>query len=494
MMISSLVALVAAWVGAGPASTPHDLRPRLQVGQELVYDGTIQETRGSDGGQAESTRRLTVRALVLQKSAKGVADVGVLTVHKEKELVAVSRPTELDDAIAIRMDKVQVDPTGHARWLPSGAEIAPPVDADMISEMGFFIEMPTDPKKVGEKWVFEREGQPSIRAEVLGVETVIGARCVVVGMDQESPNWANEEINLLAWKITTKLLFDPKTQSVCRIEREVATRSPSAPLDRHVRKVMLEQGTNVRFHGNVLQNQIEDFETAYQAQQDLDAALALDDANRARKLHSMQHDLKFAMQRLYSTPYRPIIEKMHERAVDAEKWETAQEKRPVPVLGGPKEVRVGQRAPHFLLHDVASGQSISLKTVRGESVVMVFVDPTSDLSLDALRTTLAAVAKEKRAVKVFAVGTRIDPEMAAELHQKVAGDYVVCKGGATDSSYGVKGVPHVVCVDSQGILRVNQKGFGPEVFATLVQNLSALPATNIAQQKPEKEIKRSFRR
>jgi hypothetical protein len=197
------------------------------------------------------------------------------------------------------------------------------------------------------------------------------------------------------------------------------------------------------------------------------------------------------MQRLYSTPYRPIIEKMHERAVDAEKWETAQDKRAVPVLGGQREVRIGQRAPHFLLKEVKSGESVSLKTVRGQAFVMVFVDPTSDLSLDALRTTLSAVAKEKRPVKVYAVASKIDPELAAELRQKVEGDYVICKGRATDSSYGVKGVPHVVCVDPQGILRVNQKGFGPEVYATLVQNLSQLPAANLAQ---EKEPRRSFRR
>jgi hypothetical protein len=483
--------LFATWVGAAPASTPHDLTPRLQVGQELVFDGTIQETRASDGGKAESARRISVRALVLQKSAKGVADVGVVTIHKEKEAINISAPTKLDDAIAVRLDKVQVDSKGHARWIPSGAEIAPPVDLDMISELGFFLEMPDEPKKVGDKWVFEREGQPAVRAELLGVETILANRCVAIRVDQESANWTNDDINLPAWKITSRILFDPKTQSICRLEREVATREPAAPLDQHIRKLMLEQATNVRFHGTVLQNQIEDFETAYQAQHDLDAALALDDTTRARKLHSMQHDLKFAMQRLYSSPYRPIIEKMHERAVDAEKWATVEEKRPVPVLGGPREVRIGQRAPHFLLHEVQSGAKVSLKSVRGQSVIMVFVDPSSDLSLDALRTTLTAVAKEKRPAKVFAVGNRIDSEAAADLHQKVPGDYVVCTGGATDSSYGVRGVPHVVCVDGQGILRVNQKGFGPEVYSTLVQNLSVLPAANVAD---EKVTKKSFRR
>ncbi len=491
MLISSFVAILSTLLNAGPLTTAHELSPRLQVGQELVYDGTIQETRRSEGGQAESSRRVTVRALVIQKSAKGTADVGVLTVHKEREIAQVSKPTELQDALAVRLDKIQVDADGHARWIPSGAEIAPPVDPSMVSELSPFVEMPTDPVKVGDKWVMNREGQPAIRAEFLGIETVIGAKCAAIKLDQESQNWASEEINIPAWKITTKLLFDPKTQSVCRVEREVVTRDPSAPLDQHVRKVTLEQATNVRFHGNVLQNQIEDFETAYTAQRDLDSALALDDATRSRKLHAMQHDLKFAMQRLYSTPYRPIIEKMHERAVDAEKWEAAQDKRAVPVLGGQREVRIGQRAPHFLLKEVKSGESVSLKTVRGQAFVMVFVDPTSDLSLDALRTTLSAVAKEKRPVKVYAVASKIDPELAAELRQKVEGDYVICKGGATDSSYGVKGVPHVVCVDPQGILRVNQKGFGPEVYATLVQNLSQLPAANLAQ---EKEPRRSFRR
>jgi hypothetical protein len=484
--------MVSVFIGAGPTSTPHDLTPRLQVGQELVYDGTIQETCRSDGGQAESSRRVTVRALVLQKSAKGIADVGVLTVHKEREIVAVSRPTELQDALAVKLDKIQVDQEGHARWMPSGAEIAPSVDPGMISELSPFAQMPQDPVKVGDKWVLDRSGQPAIRAEVLGVESVIGSRCVSIRLDQESQNWMNEEIQIPAWKITTKLLFDPKTQSVHRIEKEIVTREPSAPLDQRVRTVVLEQATNVRFHGNVLQNQIEDFETAFKAQQDLDAALALDDTSRVRKLHSMQHELKFAMQRLYSTPYRPIIERMHERAVDAEKWEMAQEKQGSTVLRGSREVRVGQKAPHFVLKDITSGESISAKSLRGQAVVMVFVDPKSELSIDALRTTLQAVAKEKRSVKVLAVARGIDPETAAELRQKVAGEYVVCKGGATDASYGVQGVPHVVCLDAQGLLRVNQKGFGPEVYTTLVQNFSQLPTANVAQQ--EKEPKRSYRR
>lgn len=477
------IALTAGGVqAASPTSAAWDLRPRYQVGQELVYEGRIQDVQEIEGVRSESERRLCVRALVMEKSAKGYTDLGCYTVHKLPEIRADQKPNDLEDAIDVHFDLVQVGPDGHARWAGSGAEIAPPTEPATIAEFGYLLPAPDQPVRVGDKWVMKRTGQTNTRYTVEGVESIIGARCVVIAFDQESHNWTNEDISLGAWHLTGKVWFDTQSQSIVKLERELHTRDPAAPLARNVRRVVYEQTSAIKFHGSVLQDQIADFRDALAAQDQLQQALNLSDATRERMLLAVRQDLKEAMQKMHATSYRPAIERMYKMAEAAPSVAETQGTGRAPVLTGRREARLGQRAPHFVFKTTRDGEKISRTSMRGQSLLMVFVDPNSELSREALRTALAASegsAPDK--LRMLVVCPKADSEAEAILRHAVPGDYEVCSGASVD--FGVRGTPHVVFIDSAGILRMNQYGFGPEVHRELAESLSKVSAANIADQK-----------
>jgi hypothetical protein len=449
-----------------------------------VYEGWIRDSALShaEGVQADSKRRIYLRALVLDKSAQGTVEVGNYTVIKDGEAKEVSRSSEVGDAQFVHFDLVRVDDKGSPQWGANGAVILPATDDSLVAELGYLVEMPPQKVKQGEEWIVRPEGAPAVTYRVLGSDGVTGIRCIAVQTEQATQNWSAEQITLPAWRISTKLWFDPKSQTMVKVDRTLERREPDAPGQIRTRQVTYEQSTNVKYHGTIMQNQHEDFRTAIKAQEDLERALARTDATSDRLLLAVRQDLKFAMQRLYSTPYRPAIERMYKAAESA--GDDIEEKEESAVLGRPREARVGLPAPSIVLRSASTGEKLTRKQLHGSVCVMVFIDPASELSLEALRTALRAVdSAGDQAVRVLAVSPTLTKEGEASLRQRVPGTYEICIGPGADSAYGMKGRPHVVVTDSVGVLRVNQQGFGPETYALLSRDLATIPTANVAGAK-----------
>ena len=473
-----------ATLAASPGGSAWTVRPDFQIGQELVYEGKIRDTYQGKGVSSESDRRLLVRALVLEKSASQIAKVACSTAQLESDSTSAAKLNSLTNALALRLDLLNVDDKGHARWSEDGAEIAPPTSEAMVSELGFFLDPSPKPLKINDHWVIRRAGQPPIRVTVIGPDTVTQVKCVELHVEQESQNWANAEITLPAWKIDSKVWYDDKTRSVFKVDRTVESRDPAAPEIAYTRQVTYEQVSNVKYHGTVFQNQTSDFETAYKAQKSLEKALTQEDVTRTRLLKSFRRENEPSLRTMHTTMFKSALERMLKTADAAEKFVAEADDEPAPVLVGRREARVGDRAPHFVLHSTKSGQKISKNTIKGEATVMVFIDPASELSLDALRTAVkATMSREGAPLKLLAVCTKVDEESEKALRATVPGNYEVCTGAGSDGAYGITGMPHVVFIDAGGVLRMNQKGFGPELYSSLLKDLSNLPAANVANEK-----------
>lgn len=502
-MNCTLLATMIASIAASPGVWR--LQPKFSIGQELTYEGKIREVRASADVESEAESRLTVRALVLEKSSDGSARIGCCTVRKPSD-PKVSKPNQLDDALSLSFDEVVVGPTGAATWSralggdrrsidsarksDSQAHIDTSPAAEMTStrELGFLVEFPANPLKTGEKWVIRQEGLPALACQVVGPETVMGTACVVVTLHQESQNWKNSSPASPAWCMDAKVWVEEKTRTVFKVDRTTQVRYPGAPGERVTRQATYEQATNVRYHGELFQRQVEDFRAVHDAFQRLEAARSLaSKSERDKRLAQVRRDLKLAMQRLYSTPFRPAIERLDAMAETLMNAEDAPEE-PVIVLAGRREAAVGERAPHFVVRNVSTGETISRKTTRGKPVLLVYIDPKSRLSRQTLEAAVAAARGCD--VSLYAVCTSLDEGAEAELRAQVPGEYAVCTGGG-DSAYGMQGTPHVVLIDAEGILRVNQTGYGPALEASLVEGCAALKTAAIVK---EKEKSRSFLR
>lgn len=486
----SSLAITAAITAILSASGPNgvwEIEHRFQVGQELFYEGRIHDEFAALGVSTESDRRLAVRALVLDRTAKGLATVGVYTVQRSAQASRDAKPNDLLDATAVHFAKINCSGVGHPLWSANNAEIAPPVEDSMIAELGFFLEGPDKPVRLGDKWVVRHPGQPNVACEAVRFESVTGTPCLAVEQHFESQNWSNGEISLPAWQIKQTVWFEPKAGCVFKIDRTLETRRPETVGHVQTRHTVYELATNIKYHGNVFQNMLSDFQAAHDAQLSLERALAYKDATRSRLLLATRQDLKSAMQRLFSTPYRPAIEWMNDRAEAAEKYVADAEPEDVPVLGGSRKAHVGQRAPNFVVRSTETGDKITGRTSKGQTILMVFVDPTSKLSRDALQTSLLAIAQAKPTenVRVLAVCPKSDSAAEEQLRKEVPGKYEVCSGMGTDGAYGIKHLPHVVLIDHSGVLRMNQVGFGPEVYAGLVHDLAGRAVENIANEKAD---------
>lgn len=485
--------IVTASLSASPGGSAWTVRPEFQIGQELVFEGKIRDTYKGQGVSSESDRRILVRVLTLEKSASQTAKVACSTAHLDSDTTVATKLNSLTDALALRLDLLQVDDKGNVRWFEDKAELAPPTSETMVSELGFFIEPAPKPLKINDHWVVRRGGQPPIRFTVIGPDTVTQVKCVQLHVEQESQNWANAEISLPAWKIDEMVWYDDKSHSIFKVDRTVETRDPASPEIAYSRQVTYEQVSNVKYHGTVFQNQSTDFMNAYAAQKSLEKALATqDEVSRTKLLKSFRRENEPNLRTMHTTMYRSALDRMLRTADAAEKFVAEADDEPAPSLIGRRDAVVGDRAPHFVVRSTKTGQKISKNTIKGEPTVMVFIDPASELSLDALRTAVKAkMSGENSSVKLLAVCTKIDEQEEKDLRAQVPGDYEVCTGAGSDGAYGITGMPHVVYIDHAGVLRLNQKGFGPELYASLKKDLSAMPAANIAD---EKNKSRSYRR
>lgn len=482
----AVTAFVAANVSAVPLSTSWQLQPKYLPGQEVVYDGRVHESRSINGVESVSDQRLTVRALVLEKNSRGVAKLGCCTILKRVSAVA-SKPGELDDALSIDFEIIEVEPSGLAKWKSTGIDGSPAAREAIEAELGFLVEFPEKGLKTGEKWTIRPEGEPVVAASVVGPESIIGTRCVAVRLQQESQNWANPDNLVPAWRLETNVWVDDKSKAVFQLERTYETRRPGG--ESVVRRVSYRQASNVRYHGNILQQQTSDFRTVYNAFERLRSAVALTrPAERMRELASVRRDLKAAMQQLYSTPHRAAIERIDQMAEAAESKDEMEDG--AIVLAGRREAVVGTAAPSFALRRLDTGETVTRKTTKGKSIVMVFIEPDNDLSVRALQTVLDVVGEGEGSPLVFAICEDADETHHARLRESVPGPYVLCAGQGADGAYGIDGSPHVVFIDQNGILRINQVGFGPELRTTMVKTMSASRHENIADQKD----KRSFLR
>lgn len=503
MNLIGLVAILTGTLAASPVPGAWHLHPKYAVGQELTYEGKTREVRSGANVQSESEMRLFVRALVLEKSSGGVAAIGCCTVHKVAD-PKVAKPNQLEDAVAMRFEEVNVQPSGCAvvpgplsftldarggdQPEQSARDSAVLPESMSVRELGFFVEFPNKALKAGEKWTVRPIGQPAVTCQIIGPETVIDTKCVSVAMHQESQNWNNESLSTPAWRMDAKVWVDDKTKTVFKVERTSQIRQPGSAGEHVTRTVSYEQATNIRYHGDLLQRQIDDYRTVQRAFSQLESvALVSQKADREKQLKKVRQELKLAMQRLYSTTYRPAVERLDDLAVQMAKAEEGDEE-PAIILASRREATVGEKAPHFVVRNAKTGETVSRKTTRGKPVVLVYIDPASELSMQALETAVAAVRSQPAAdLVLLAVCTSIDDATEAALKEKVPGDYTVCTGGGSDAAYGIDGTPHVVVIDPDGILRVNQMGFGPGMHKAVAESVSSMKVENIANDKDKKK-------
>jgi hypothetical protein len=460
---------------AADAGESWQLAPKFLLGQEIVYAGTITETCGAEpdagGAEVRFEQRYDMETNVLVTAADppNSWQIGGYTVIRRPDRQAGDKSGDFEDAVSIHLDAVKVNKAGKPTWL-SGAEVAVSLDGWGPSELGYLFATPSEPVKAGVTWVDRRAGQQPIYCRCVGAEPVSGTPCVKIVCVQTAQNWSEKNVATPAWQTQSDVWIDPRTGLVRRVRRVHQMRAVGEQQPSRQVIVDYKQASQLRYHGQMLQERIAEFVAAHRAQTEIEQATSLGEAQRKSKLTTVKSELAAAGAKPHATPYQPVIAEM-QRRVEKTLAQRSSETTPT-VIATRATAVVGKRAANIVARSVDNNETITLKKLAGKNAVFVLADPTSDLSIAAVQTVVATLGKQKYApVELYVVSTSSAPEAIQGLRERVPGKYTVCTGGGFDRSYGTSGVPHTIVIDAEGILRGNYVGYGPEFSAQLVSTI-----------------------
>lgn len=459
MMNGMLAAIVVGVLGAGPA--PVKLAPKLAVGQEYCYRGTMVERSGNGAARYEQPFELEASMLVLDVDAFQAAEVGCYTEVRTIDKSDRKNAKTGDGIRSSHFALLKVAPRNVATWAKTDAAIVMPTDGKPVWELGYLLELPKPTVVAGDRWTIKKDGQPNIDCRCVGMETTRGTPCVKIVCTQQTPTW-NTPGDRPDWRTECVYWVNPRDASVFRLSRTHEMRRAHETTPSRSIVVDYDQSTAMKLQGTTFQERVADFRAAQKAQVALEAAFAANDGASKARFAAVKQQLKYATSEYFATPYRSAMERMCKLAEQAEA-NPMKFRPPAPVLQT-VQAEVGQKARNFTLHCAATKESITPKKALGRPLLIVMVDPKSHLSWAALHAALGSVnAKPGTATRLVVVCKDNDKAAIDEMKERYPGNYEICTGSGFDRGYGVKGMPHTIFIDAAGILRCNHSGYGPEM-------------------------------
>jgi thiol-disulfide isomerase/thioredoxin len=142
----------------------------------------------------------------------------------------------------------------------------------------------------------------------------------------------------------------------------------------------------------------------------------------------------------------------------------------------PSGPAVGTIAPDFKVHNLVTGEDVTLNSQHGKVVILTFWAswcPPCKRELPILENAQRAVGKDK--LVVFAVSHRDKPEALAAI-KKVASNWQI--NVMTDSYdrvarlYAVSTIPHLFMIGRGGKVVANHVGYGDRTLDELVADIN----------------------
>ena len=143
-----------------------------------------------------------------------------------------------------------------------------------------------------------------------------------------------------------------------------------------------------------------------------------------------------------------------------------------PACTSSKGVLVGKPAPDFTLEDL-KGAEVSLGQLRGKVVAIVFwASWCPHCKKEVPELNRLDKELKGKGLEVLAVSFKESPEKLKPFAEKNGITYRVLldRKGAVSSTYGIVGLPSLVLVDRDGVIRFSGTGF-PEKAKRIIKEL-----------------------
>jgi peroxiredoxin len=306
---------------------------------------------------------------------------------------------------------------------------------------------------------------------------VNGSRCLKIVGVQQSEDWDRPRADRTAWQRRDTLWVGLGTGVAYHVERTIERREPARrdPTERSVTNYTLE--SQVVFPAPLLEDRGREL-LQFRALADAAAPLLREPERSGRQsIEALTARITSHMENHPATPYREAILQLKHRLEAAERGdlvpiEASEDAAPVAPIAA-----LGQPAPDFLVSDLITRDSVRLRRLLGQPILLVFFSPTSKSCPEVLRFAQDLCENTPGGMRVLGLAVSNDDKLVARQRQELKLTFPVAAGQGLRVSYGVDATPKMVLLDSAGIVQGGYVGWGPETPQLIAEELKRCPKT-----------------
>jgi len=476
--------LTSLLMGAPPAA-PIDAAPavRLEKGLETNWRGHFSEAILRPNVRAFRTYDVETWAFTVDVM-EASADVALLTsITLRPDLKALPRPASI-----VRLELCRVDPTGKMLLLPLDSLSLPPNRRKPVAlplmamgglptfETSLFIGLPTGNLRLGQTWSVPEEHRPALVYRIDGVDSVRGSRCFKVAAVQQTDDWDRPRPQADPWRRSETILVSAKHGYSARIERTIEKRDSQSSELAFQSKLVYDLNGSLPYPHRLGEERREEIAAAAQFTAEFERLLP--DAGRIG-----ERPFELLVQRIdqhvsshvasEAVPYRQAIMVVRRKAEAARRGDIPPAPPP-PETNDKSLVIMGTPAPDLILTDLTNSKPVSLSSLRGLPVVVLWYQPSSDRTAEPvlhLAQTLFDRFGNKAYILPLAIG-----DGAASLQQRneLKLTVHVLSGHNVNKLHGISSAPYFEVLDKNGIVKFVAVGWSDDNAGAVQTELEKL--------------------
>jgi hypothetical protein len=470
-MVSTLCLLTCALAVGQAPDREWLLVPQLARGQELVYSGTFSEEDLGPGVQLVRAFRVDTTVLVLDVDAQKYNLAFLTTVTSKTPRSAGEPNTAGLTPSSVRLEVLAMDRQG--RLLPSsGAGLAVPLDGPATIECGAFVEVPKYRVGINAWWEANEDGRTPRTWRVDGAEIVNNVSCVRLVGVQQSEDWNKPRADHVAWQRRDTVWISPQLGTTCRFERVVERRDGAheTPTHRAVLHCDLESSPGLTYLAKFFDDRKHEIEQARKFSAEAEGFLR-EPLQHKNQLEGILKRIKQYTDAEPATPYRKAVVQVQKRIEAALRGETIPDPQADTVNHQMKQAALGQRVPDFVGTDLLTHQTHRLQRLLGKPVLVVFYDPATENGRKVLRYGQAVTDRYPRGMTLLPMAVTDDVDLVRQQHQEMKLQFPVLDGTKLYQLFAVDGLPRLIVLDGQGIVRGAYTGWGAHTAGEVTELL-----------------------
>jgi peroxiredoxin len=189
-----------------------------------------------------------------------------------------------------------------------------------------------------------------------------------------------------------------------------------------------------------------------------------------------------------TAPYRKAV--LHIKAVleKAQKGDVAVPHVPDdPLPQAAKAVGIGERVTDFAVSGLTEEKTARFQNYQGKPILVFFYNPTTPLGKEVLTYVKQLSEKQTGRLEIMAMAVTNDADVAKKQHQEMRLLFPIFDGNGLRLTFGAEQTPRFVVVDSSGLVRLAQTGWGFQPLETTLRSprLPSLPVLSRPYIRPE---------